>query len=100
MIILFIYRRIWVAGIIGACAGILGLSGLNGFIFYFIFSFVVLSFLILLRVKFDVKETLINYSPLWKEGLTQGVSVSIYILFIFYYFYKLVNKILFFRLLF
>ena len=64
-----LFSRIWVAGTTGIGAGILGLSGLSGFLFYFVFSILLLSLLLLARIKFDVRSHLITYSVLWKEGL-------------------------------
>src|SRR5688572_3911470 len=70
-------RRILVAIICGSSAGIVGLSNLYGFLFYFSMSFLI-SFVFFSMTKFQSREYFVSAHTLWKEGLFQGLLVSYY----------------------
>ena len=71
------------AGITGVGAGILGLSGYMGFLFYFLFSAVV-TLVLLIKVNFTPKIYLVETTPIWKEGLFSSLSVCFLFSFIFF----------------
>lgn len=65
---------IWVSCVAGAAAGVLGLTKLQGFAVYALAA--LLQLLVLLcRYRFSVQGYFVSLSPLWKEGLTTGMSV-------------------------
>ena len=63
----------------GVGAGILGLSGLLGFLFYAIFSVALLWVCLLSQMKFQAKIYLTKSSDLWQEGMFQGLTTFVLI---------------------
>jgi hypothetical protein len=59
----------------GATAGILGLTGLSGFIFY-ILSSVLMSFILTATAGVHWDRYVISKSMLWTDGIASGLFVS------------------------
>ncbi|XP_033105768.1 ER membrane protein complex subunit 6-like [Anneissia japonica] len=72
------YCRTSMSALSGATAGILGLTGLYGFIFYFITSFV-LSTMLLIKAGRNWSSYFFSWKPLLTSGLLGGLFT--YILF-------------------
>ena len=62
----------------GSAAGIIGLTGLNGFVFYFICS-LILSFVILLYIRANTKKYFLSKQTIFTGTLWSGVQT--YLLF-------------------
>jgi hypothetical protein len=66
--------RIIVASVAGSAAGILGVTGLGGFIFYAAASALV-SLLVLHRTGYNTSKYFTSPSALWTEAVGQGLLV-------------------------
>lgn len=71
--------RIWAAATAGVGAGILGLSGLQGFLFYAVFAVGLLWLSLLYQMGFQAKNYLAKSSDLLQEGMFQGVTTFVLI---------------------
>lgn len=67
------YCQTSMSALSGCAAGILGLTGLNGFIFYFIFSFTLSAF-ILFNGKKDLSNYFLSKSSIFTSTLWSGVQ--------------------------
>ena len=72
------YCRVFVAIISGCAAGILGQTGLLGFLTFFITTFL-LSLTLYMKVKGDPKPYFKDAQAIWTEGVVQ--SLMSYVLF-------------------
>eukprot|EP01089_Gocevia_fonbrunei_P019670 TRINITY_DN7042_c0_g1_i1.p1 TRINITY_DN7042_c0_g1~~TRINITY_DN7042_c0_g1_i1.p1 ORF type:complete len:107 (-),score=4.62 TRINITY_DN7042_c0_g1_i1:84-404(-) len=75
--------RIFVATIAGCATGILGQTGLVGFLCYLLSSLLVSVFL-LFKTQFKVKKYFTSWTSIWTEGLFQGILSFVLFWTLFY----------------
>lgn len=73
--------KIWMSLVFGIVAGIFGYTGLSGFLFYVVVSFLIAPVLIALALPtpFSIHNTFTSWSNIVMGGFTQGLLT--YILF-------------------
>lgn len=72
------YCQTSVSALSGSAAGIIGLTGLNGFFFYF-FCSLILSFVIFFYLNNDIKSFFVSKKSIITENLWSGIQT--YLLF-------------------
>ncbi|ELR17488.1 transmembrane protein 93, putative [Acanthamoeba castellanii str. Neff] len=77
------FCRIIVASVAGSAAGILGVTGLGGFIFYAAASALV-SLLVLHRTGYNTSKYFTSPSALWTEAVGQGLLSYVLFWTLFY----------------
>lgn len=81
------YYQTSLSALSGCAAGIIGLTGTYGFLFYFICSFV-FSFLLVAYLATDIKKYFISWQPIFTGNLWSGLQT--YVLF-WTFLYGIVN---------
>ena len=77
LLIHYLCSRIIVTSIAGCVAGLLGQTGLMGFVWYLVSS-VLVSLLLFFKLKgFQTKPYFTSWTTIWTEGFGQGLMVSV-----------------------